>query len=388
MFVLDMHNYVREGLQNMNSNLYRGYEQEQLDLFLNRAMDAYFDKHYLPLKNAQGFEQSNKRYAELSSLEVDYYKDDAYVAWSSSYGYERVYNDDDTNPTKFRFTLPADYAILTSCRPRIFYNDCSDITYTITSTPVRIGTFTFITNPTVLGGSNITLIEYVSTFTGAWIGGVDSGQIDPPTGYPAWGDYYFPEDGEAFMRAFIIAANKKFDDEGINLGVYWESYKGLFYPGKVIIVREDNRTGDIAFDLTGITNNDIYEPDVNTAVSYKTITETASSGSYKYAKAEFRRHHEIEMLLQNAFHGPNSEKVLYTEHERFLDLYTDEESVVKDVAISYIRRPRPISLSLNQGCELNVSTHAKICDLAIAHIKAVNSHQNYQAMTIEAEKTD
>ena len=383
MFVLDMHNYVLEGLQNMNSNLYRGYESEEIDLFLNRAMSAYFDKHYLPLKNTQGFEQSNKRYAELSSLVVDYYKDNAYIAQSSSGDIERVYNNDSSIPTKFRLTLPDDYAILTRCRPRVFYNDCSDIEYTITSTSVQIGTFTFITNPTTLGGSSISLIEYESNFTGSY-----SGQIDPLAGNLPWASYNFPEDGDSFLKAFIIAANAEFDDQGLGIGMYWEAYKGLYYPGKVIIVQEDNQTGDVKFDLTGITNNDIYEPIVDTPVTYKTLTETASSGSYKYARAEMRRHGEVEMLLANAFHGPNSEKVLYTEHQNFLDFYTDEGAIVKDVVISYIRKPKAISLSLNQGCELNDSTHAKICDLAIAHIKAINSHQNYQAMIIEAEKTD
>jgi hypothetical protein len=383
MFVLDMHNYVLEGLQNMNSNLYRGYESEEIDLFLNRAMSAYFDKHYLPLKNTQGFEQSNKRYAELSSLVVDYYKDNAYIAQSSSGDIERVYNNDSSIPTKFRLTLPDDYAILTRCRPRVFYNDCSDIEYTVTSTSVQIGTFTFITNPATLGGSSISLIEYESNFTGSY-----SDQIDPLAGNLPWASYNFPEDGDSFLKAFIIAANAEFDKEGLGVGVYWEAYKGLYYPGKVIIVQENNQSGDVKFDLTGITNNDIYEPIVDTPATYKTLTETASSGSYKYARAEMRRHGEVEMLLANAFHGPNSEKVLYTEHQNFLDFYTDEGAIVKDVVISYIRKPKAISLSLNQGCELNDSTHAKICDLAIAHIKAINSHQNYQAMIIEAEKTD
>jgi len=71
MFVLDMHNYVRQGVQNMNSNAFRGFSPEQIDILLNRAMITKFNERYLPDRKGVSFEADTKHLSELSSLVIE-----------------------------------------------------------------------------------------------------------------------------------------------------------------------------------------------------------------------------------------------------------------------------------------------------------------------------
>jgi len=53
-----------------------------------------------------------------------------------------------------------------------------------------------------------------------------------------------------------------------------------------------------------------------------------------------------------------------------LSVFNDENFIVKTIYIDYIRKPRKISLSLSQNCELPDEFHQDVCDLAVELILA------------------
>jgi len=365
----------------MNSSTYRGYLPEQIDIALNRAMNVEFDERYLPKDIGGSFETSNKRLGELSSLVVENYPLAVIVACSTSGMPERVYNNDSTRPVKFRTTLPSDFSILNRIQPKVYANDCGDITYAIISSTVSIAIIPFVTNPDVLGDNS---------FTGITIN-IPGDTINIPSGigYPSWSSYEFPQDAESFVQHFLIAANKELEEQGTPFDtyrIYWEAYNGRYYPGCFIVVSTTTLGTSDTVELILAGMSYTHKSNFTTMV-YKSL-DTLTNGNYKYALAELRSHHDIERLLMNTFHRPNSNKVLVTSHQKFIDIYTDETSILTDISITYIRRPKRISLSMNQGCELIASMHERICDLAISNIKAIESHAGYQHALIEEKKGD
>jgi hypothetical protein len=58
-------------------------------------------------------------------------------------------------------------------------------------------------------------------------------------------------------------------------------------------------------------------------------------------------------------------------------LYRKESFIVTRFACDYIRKPRTISLALNQSCELAPQTHPKLIDLTIEILRLDIKDQAY-----------
>jgi len=229
-----------------------------------------------------------------------------------------------------------------------------------------------------------------ATFTGvSLVTPTGSITVDSGVGRPQWTDYEFPQDGEAFLSHLIEAANKKLIDTGDPFKLYYESYNGIYKPGYILAVSDNVYSSPDTFSIVLTGTSNILTSEF-TPMSYKKIydgtdtTKLPANGYKMYTDYTFRKHYGLNRLLKNAFHRPNSSKVLVTGHEKSIDLYTDETFFIEEVLLSYIRRPNPISLALGQGCELNPILHEKICDLAIAYKKGSEMNPGYKEMAIES----
>jgi len=380
MFILDHHNYVRQGLQNVNSNLYRGLKPEQIDIALNRSMNVEFDDRYL-LKGIGGsFESTTKRLGELSALVVENHLLDIIVACTPSGDIERAYSG---IPVKFRANLPRDFAIFDNIQARVYYNDCGVISYSIGDiTNYSYSPIHMISNPKFLGNNTFTAVQLK-------LPSLTAIDITAGVGFPAWSDYEFPQDAEEFVKHFITRANVILAAASGDYNKYrlhWESYNGVFYSEHFIIssTLSLGSTSEAEIILTGMGS---YLKSGFSILKYKYI-HTPSNGDYKIPDYVLREHYGLERTLKNAFHRPNSDKVIITQHEKSFNFYTDETYFVADALLSYIRRPKRMSLSMNQGCELLPMLHTKVGDGAITYLKGAENHPGYQQMMVESTKGD
>ena len=93
---------------------------------------------------------------------------------------------------------------------------------------------------------------------------------------------------------------------------------------------------------------------------------------------------EVATYLNTPFFGSSSKGIISELSTNLLYLYRDDNCTVKSVRISYIRKPKPISLSLGLDCEISSSFHQTICDLAIEYIKG----QQEDGQGVEIKKQD
>jgi hypothetical protein len=67
----------------------------------------------------------------------------------------------------------------------------------------------------------------------------------------------------------------------------------------------------------------------------------------------------------------------YLENDRVVVL-VDNSFTVSGVRVNHVRRPRVISLSLEENCELPEGVHPDICDLAIEYIKGLRADPDWE----------
>lgn len=381
MRVLDQHIYVRQGLQKINSNAFRNVKDEEVDLALCRGQDVFIEEHYLGMgrgSKSLGYEQSQKRREDLSNLMIPHYVVTPFIAMNNVGVAERVLDSDTSIPIKYRVELADDHLILTGQRAKIFFNDCGTIEYVSTSTSATICAIPVDTSDENIGSSTVTNITYSfgnGTYTGSVVEGV---------GYLAWSDYTFPQDGDYFIEHFVRRLNDTISSaHGMN--AYWEVYKDIFRPNSIIIVDSNgvHGYGKIYFDAFEMKN---YTD--TSAYIYYTNTVTESSGSYKVRGLKMRRYNNIDTLLVNSHHKPNSNNILATEERSHLDIYTDGTFIPTEVTLNYIRKPNNISLALNKSCELRTHTHESICDYAISYLDDLMNKKIHSQRLIEELKID
>lgn len=327
--VSEMHINIDLELNKINSNLYDIILPEEKDYFLNKAQERFVKDRYGAQSNSKGkgFEMSQKRIDDLRNLLVPNYYDKCYFVASNDFDFD----------TKLRFYLPNDYWFLTSNRSKVYGSDCGTIVttsnvltnnYSLISFNFPSGTtagFTIQTNPTfptppttILTGITVP-IEDIELF-----------KIDLVT---RWNSLYATTYGWTF---------------------YIDTYKNLSFPGKVIAV--SNPVGTALRYVIGetVTNFSLETTDI---FNYY----TATGGTEAVVTNKFIQQDDIYSLALDPFNSTVKYAPLTIIHDNNIDVFIDKNIfIVKEIAISYIRRPKLISLLLNQSCELAEHTHAEI----------------------------
>jgi hypothetical protein len=77
----------------------------------------------------------------------------------------------------------------------------------------------------------------------------------------------------------------------------------------------------------------------------------------------------ISRSLDSEVNKPTKDRPLSTiSNDTFLFVYTDGSFIVKEIMLSYIKRPRKMSLASSQSCELPEFAHQEIIDRAVSYI--------------------
>lgn len=337
MLIRDMHIAVQLKLNKVNSFLYDTLTSQEVDYFLNIAIERFVKQRYGVKSNLkqEGAEMTQKRIDDLRALLVSYYEDRAYV----------VPGEDSD---KVRFSFPADYLFLMSNRAKVAYDVCGR---PITST-LRTETFTYYPIP---------LFNYATGNIGEYAGDYFDIVDDTATSigtYSAPSQYLIPEDiGSQFVN-YVVA-----NTTGGDYKCYWQQYKTLYIPNNFIIVYTGTGTPSADMTVTWDSSNTTGPVTAQTlTLSYHKPT---GSFSRMVRPTKFFQQDDIYVAFMDPFNtysawGPPS---IITEN--YLDVFFDNKYVVEGVAISYFRKPAIVSLNNNVSCDLAEHTHEEIVDLAV-----------------------
>lgn len=331
MNVQDMHIAIDLELNKLNSNLYDIILQQEKDYFLNRAQERLIKQYYSPKSNpkGEGFEMSQKRIDDLRKLLVPNYYDKVYLLPFTDFDYS----------SKLRFYFPDDYMFLASQRSRVYYNDCGTIV---------ISNNTETVNYYIMEVPSVDYSDFYIKEQGAGSNYIDS------TSYPILNSLS-SLDKTVFIEFLISTWNSNFQ---ILTGykAYNSRYKSITSPGNIIFVQTSNTPLTVEYLFGGET------PIEFTTEGQNYTYLTATNGMEGVVVNRFAQEDDIYVMQMDPFNksaiesGPNT---IITED--FIDVFINrQEFIVKEIAISYLRKPKSISLELNQSCELAEHMHAEI----------------------------
>lgn len=160
--------------------------------------------------------------------------------------------------------------------------------------------------------------------------------------------------------------------------VYWERYRDVYYKDSFIVV-SPNPIGTIT--LTSGGTSTIVASTQNSYVGYnRALIPAIPNKSVRTSSTKITQDQTLyDQTSNNQFYATSPVQPLSDPSQDFLTLYRDESFLITRSYIDYIRKPRTISLLLNQSCELADVTHPKIIDLAVELLRLDIKDPAYQA---------
>jgi hypothetical protein len=324
MDVVTMHSSVDLELNKINSNLYDILQAPEKDYFLNRAQERFIKDRYGPKSNPKqtGFEMSQKRIDDLRNLLVPNYFDKAFLVDPADFDYSG----------KQRFFFPEDYMFLASHRSKVYFNECAQV---VPITNTQVLTYFILPLPITITSFSQFAINYT---TGT------------PVGPTIVSGFNYTEDDKSL---FIIDLLNQFNSKTTGWQLYYSKYKDIVSEGNIIGVNLGTGAA-LSYTLDGET----FIPLTNLTKNYYYLTGTG--GSDTVVTNRFAQQDDVYTMQQDPFNKTNPYSPLIIIHTNCIDVFKDQTFFVKEIAISYLRKPKLISLSLNQSCELAEETHSEI----------------------------
>ena len=386
MNVNQMHIAVQQGVDKINSLQADMLLSQEIDIELNKSMSRFINSKYG--KNniyRKGFEESQKRIDDLRSLVTEY---EAPAFFKEEY--RNFFID--------QFKLPADYLYLVNQRSEIFKNDCNPIGYAIDQDhPASYFVVPFHT-----------LIKETSDGTLLSEGmGIFADITDPSVGHAIIGigqNFVYPDDISALRDYYLDSGNIYPGFE-----VFWEQYGNLDFPNSFIVIVDTNTHSFFNWDASVGTNlitnlvvafegsanaadadfnNYVYPQYSENTLGSKRIPIDPNGSTRELTYNKFIQQDDIFKLLDDPFNTTKPSSPLTTIRGEYIDIYTSDIFIIDNVKITYIRKPKEISLTLGISCELPSHTHQEIVDRTVSSILEGISDPRYQSHELEVRKNE
>ena len=382
-----MHLAIQQGVDKINSLQADMLLLEEIDIELNKSMSRFLNTRYgRGNKYGKGFEESQKRIDDLRSLVKEY---KAPVIFKEQF---------DNNFWVDQFRLPSDYLYLVNQRSELFINNCDPIEYYLDdNNPVA---YCILPMDNLNDGTSF--IQHLALMADA---------TDATLGYAGistlnFSAYNFPQDSTNLKNDLLNPSNWPAGQK-----IYWEQYGMLSYPNSFIIILDESLYTWLNWDssmtnsvsgsslitvLIGIMHSATsYDDNINTQV-YLEYTDDAlgakrlppADSTREYALNKFIQQDDIFKLLKDPFNTTKYTSPLTTMRGEYIDIYTSDIFIVDKVKITYIRKPKNISLPLGIGCELPEHTHQEIVDMTVSSILEGISDPRYKTHESEVSKNE
>lgn len=167
--------------------------------------------------------------------------------------------------------------------------------------------------------------------------------------------------------------------------VYWERYRDNYQKGKFFIV-SNSPLGSITITFTGGTPVTVNSVQTNYTIFNRGLINNLSSKEVQTSTARVEEQDTLyQSLFQNHFFSSNVEEPIISQTLDYFVTYRDKSFIISRLSVDYIRKPRTISLSLNQTCELADNTHPRLVDLAVELLRLDTKDQAYNASVQDIE---
>jgi len=380
MNVNQMHLAIQQGVDKINSLQADMLLSEEIDIELNKSMSRFLNTKYgKNNKYRQGFEQSQKRIDDLRSLVTEY---SAPVVFKEQYS---------NNFWIDQFKLPSDYLYLVNQRSEIFTDNCNPINYSLDdSNPTSYFVLPF---DNLHNGTDLTFgIGAVADITD-----VTAGEALISTWSTNW---TYPQDIQQLKDHLLDPTNWNTGFE-----IHWEMYGQLHHPNSfIVIINTDiwdffNWDSSVGIQTTlaslypGATGYDdtsyneyVYAQYSEDSLGAKRLPPENATREFTFNK--FIQQDDIFKLLDDPFNTTKHTSPLTTIRGEYIDIYTSDIFIIDKVKITYIRKPKQISLSLGISCELPEHTHQEIVDRTVSSILEGISDPRYQVHQTEVGKNE
>lgn len=328
MTIREMQIDINQSTQLVAANRTRKWYPEEIDWVLNKIQDQFIRSKLRPRKDQSGM--------VTGGFELDQVNTDDIRMLITTNNTLKPYIVD---AERYKCFLPADYGYLIS--------DGSRTTNLCGATPSVIAQTLYITslrqersdkgsapfyedNVVVMPDQTVNIpddLPYTNTYAG----------------YPQLEDI-------TFLIPWVLWKS----------GWYWEKFGNEVYnPSYYVQVQSSAPT------VPGVT------VDGDPFVEYTTVTRalTYHAGTGKLVNNRLSSTDTIRNLRQAAFYRTAEYSPITELEGNVLWIYRDSSFIVNNVEVSYIRKPRPMSLSLNSDCELAETAHRTICDLATEYLQ-------------------
>jgi len=387
MNVGQMHLAIQQGVDKINSLQADMLLPQEIDIELNKSQKRFINTKYGKNNIYQkGFEESQKRIDDLRSLVKEYA---APVVFKEQYSNDFWID---------QFRLPSDYLYLVNQRSEIFIDDCKPINYSLDDyhpTAYFIVPFDNLDDGT----------KYVEKFN------ILADPSDPSLGNQSlttlnYNTYTYPQDTLNLKNALIDPTNWQ---SGIE--IYFEQYGQLSYPNSFIVIIDltayswvnwdssaptTTATSPLITALVGMYNSTLGWEDDSNSVSYLEYVDNGLGAkrlppigaTKEIAFNKFIQQDDIFKLLDDPFNTTKKTSPLTTMRGEYIDIYTSDIFIIDKVKITYIRKPKEISLTLGISCELPEHTHQEIVDMTVSSILEGISDPRYKTHQLEVGKNE
>lgn len=337
MTIQEMHIGIDLHLQKVNSDYVDGISPEEKDWFINEGHTKFIFNRINPVSNdkRQGLQTNQKRFDDLRVL-ITPYDSIAYI------------KDNESN----FINLPPNYLYL--------LNDRSEVD--------MICNRAFPTP--------ITITEYYISFNLDHIAIADLNKLiinrNITTIFDAQDfNLNFSDDAERFIIYNIILEELR-----KTYTVYWEKFETINNQNSFIIKVTN------LFDVIQVTS-DTLTPDTVTFVTNSFTNTYRTSTSVKQFPNRLTKTEDLYEVLRGSFTKPVKESPVSTLEENKLIVFNNSSFILTKIYISYIRKPRLVSLSLNINSELPSNVHEEIISEVSKAIASYIETRNYNQMANE-----
>lgn len=340
--VKEMHIGIDVGLQKLNTEVLDSILPETKDWVLTQEMLQFINTRMTPKTNVkqEGFQETTKRYDDLEELITEITLP--------------VYKKG--SDARFQFSiLPFDYFHHIEDESNLSW-DCRDISAQLTEGIVNKYISIMPFND---GSSNLYADFQVDLNTGS---GIDV--LLDIANFPSLASG-LNSDAERFVIIDLVLQEINQID---GIEVRYENYNGRYYKDTFIFITDNPNYINV-----------VMKTDTNDLVTFNPIEFVAYTHNLSKTKEEPNRltkAEDLKRLMKYSFGSTKADSPLSAISRGFLEVARNESFILNSIRLKYIRRPRKISLSLNQSCELHRNVHDELVDKTVERLSAFVDSNN------------
>ncbi len=159
---------------------------------------------------------------------------------------------------------------------------------------------------------------------------------------------------------------------------YWERYRDKYYRNSFIFVSTVNM-GIVSITGTNLTTSQTANTKNDYTISNRGEIANLTSKTVNIRPVKISEPNLLySALKENQFYATRLTEISADQTLDYFITYGDPSFIITRLYLDYIRKPKVISLPLNQTCELSETTHSKIVDLAAEILRLDTKDQGYQ----------